>query len=70
LGALASGHIAGNSTAGARALGLAIAPARFTARTTSPANEKEFGDSAPTARPQKTGAQKGSRLRLEWIAGG
>jgi len=32
--------------------------------------EKQFGDSAPTARPQKTGAQVGSRLRLEWIADG
>jgi len=29
---------------------------------------KQFGDSAPTARPQKTGAPAGSRLRFEWIA--
>ena len=39
-------------------------------RPSSPTNEKEFGDSAPTARPQKTGALVGSRLRLEWIARG
>ena len=32
--------------------------------------EKSGGDSAPTARPQKTGARVGSRLRLEWIADG
>jgi hypothetical protein len=32
--------------------------------------KKQFGDSAPTARPQKTGAPVGSRLRLEWIAFG
>ena len=30
--------------------------------------KKQFGDSAPTARPQKTGAPVGSRLRFEWIA--
>src|ERR1035438_10050922 len=29
--------------------------------------KKQFGDSAPTARPQKTGAPVGSRLRFEWI---
>ena len=32
--------------------------------------KKQFGDSAPTARPQKTGTPVGSRLRFEWIAGG
>jgi hypothetical protein len=30
--------------------------------------KKQFGDSAPTARPQKTGAPVGSRLRFERIA--
>jgi hypothetical protein len=32
--------------------------------------KKQFGDSAPTARPQKTGAPLGSRLHLEWLAAG
>ena len=57
-----------------RELRLAAAPARLTrgGRPQGPITNqrKELGDSAPTARPQKTGAQVGSRLQLEWLADG
>ena len=59
-------YLAGHSTAGARAKRLAIA--RLALSRSHITNN--FGDSAPTARPQKTGAPVGSRLRFEWIADG
>jgi len=70
LGTVASGYTVGDATAGG-----ASCMARYHRRLAYPADHitnerKEFGDSAPNARPQKTGAQVGSRLQLEWIAGG
>ena len=72
MGTLASGQGAGDSTAGARAGGLAVAPARFTARTTSPANEKNLAlPPQPHVRKKlEPRLDRDSRRHFEWLADG
>ena len=61
IGHIASGHVAGDSTAGGASYWLRAAPGSFYRAKDITNERKELGDSAPAARPQKTGAGRSAR---------